>query len=112
MSPKLLQPMTITYKEIKPLLADATFSNNRLLCKFQDPHTSQVILSAADVPHSLIQQANASTTYAGLFKRALAKINLSKEIAKSPAEQEAVINAFQKVSHLFEKENGVVRMKR
>ncbi len=104
--------MNITYKEIKPLVADATFSNNRILCKFQDPATSQVILSAADVPQSIIGQSDTKATYSSLFKKALSRINLSREIAKSAEEQEAIIQAFQKVSHLFEKENGVMRMKR
>ena len=106
-----LLAMRITYKEIKPLVADATFSNNRLLCKFEDPETHQVVLAAADIESTLAENTSPTTTYAGLFKRALAKINLSKD-AKTPAEEEAIVKAFTKVSHLFEKQNGILRIKR
>lgn len=99
--------MTITYKEIKPLVADATFIQNRLLCKFQDPRTSQVVLSAADLPRTVPVEIES----AGFLKRALAKFTASKDVAKSSVEEEAILKAFEKVSHLFVKENGRVRMK-
>lgn len=100
---------TITYKEIKPLVADATISNNRLLCKFHDPTTNQIVLSAAEVPASLVE--NQTVNGAGFLKRALARINFSKDIAKSPEEEEAIVKAFQKVSHLFEKHNDQVKIR-
>ncbi|HYG03775.1 MAG TPA: hypothetical protein VD927_15105 [Chryseosolibacter sp.] len=96
--------MKINFKDIKPLVADATIVGTRILCQFKDQKTGQVVLSGADLPNdvSIIEEEKpgliSKFTSIALFGK--------KDNSLSVVKENAIVEAFHKVNHQFENRNG------
>lgn len=96
----------MTYKDIKPLIDDTSVTQNRLLCRFRDPHNDRVVLSAADIDLDV-----ETVTHFDFLRQALMRFSSSKSKRLSASERAAVVKAFEKVDHMFEESNGQLRIK-
>jgi len=101
--------MTVNFKDIKPLVADATIVGTRILCQFKDQKTGQVILSAADLPNDV---SISEEEKKGLVSK-FASISIfgKKDRSASVVKENAIVEAFRKVNHQFENRNGKWQMK-
>ena len=97
--------MNIKFEEIKPLVEEASIIGNRVICKFKDKNTGQVVLSAADVPKETGERKPLP-----LMQRLLKFLNTGSTAMKE-RKQQAILQAFHKVYNQFELQNGKWRLK-
>jgi hypothetical protein len=107
--------MNIKFEDIKPLVEDACVIGNRMICKFRDRKTGQVILSAADLNTSTGNMAVHVDTNKSVWDKLAESVGLNSLLKRRSAlktqEQQAILKAFHKVNNQFELHNGKLQLK-
>jgi hypothetical protein len=103
--------MNIKFEDIKPLVEDASIVGNRMICKFRDKKSGQVILSAADFTTTETELTGINGNKSVLKKLVEGlRLNGKGNVLKAQ-QQQAIIKAFHKVYNQFEVHNGKLQLK-
>jgi hypothetical protein len=108
--------MNIKFEDIKPLVEDASIVGNRMICKFRDKKSGQVILSAADFTPGASRSGAINAASKSIWNKLAEGVGLdglltNKRTVLKTEQQQAIIKAFHKVYNQFELQNGKLQLK-